>query len=847
LSKQRLIKEQNLKKVGRSKAYVKQGAKRKLTESDDEFVASMFSEHAGYHGLRNTVTEFIGTVDRNKRIKLEDVRKYYNLRRSERGEVRISTSTARRRLAPRKKNSHASKSHIGKCLISVAVPPRTGDSSNENTHYARKFRSNLEKSLFSHLQFLPGIRYISSPSKVLFKSKDDAHYVAPGTKDGFEKARQKKIYCPKDKGEKFGIPKYDFPDSTLYQTPGSHRILQKIPQVTSEDGPEEKLARDPNWDHHNVYIRPKISQDSSGLTWSSEDVDLIIKEPFLTSTESQEECAISQERFSCLRAVQLEMKLFLLMQNSGDETFIEYNLSRLKNLQCKVQIQLEKLQKLDDHDQSQIENKILDAATLASCMIKKIEELYCVLSSLDEFKSFTDLLQECLDDISLPPVRPIRVDLVDSGPGQAPSQKDVIFCDRLLFHLLDTNYYARVSLADHDSYMNYAERTNSAISDAMCVGTSIDCDVHNPLENLTVEEVSNLDNKTFKELSFNAQVKNSHFIAKQLVERVNGAPCLGNFITGRMGLSEEDQFLGFLKPYLPAILSASDLTQVPGGHLALQLETFSLNHSTRGLLFSEESREKCLLLTGNLCAECLTNPQKQGEKLITVPQPQVNEECTAYLDVCHSSYSDRDVDDFLPRKNLDQLFKDNRLGTEEEILNASKKLLIERKYIDKRIKHLKLLELKKDLRKKETQDKWKERGRKNFQDYDWAKEIEQNNFKNLVVKDLKKYCAYFNLGSGGRKDDLKNRVRGHWFTAKGRNNLLPGGLLVEGDASRNDRVASAKIGVVVAETEEEIVELEEYAEGIDDLDDALDSDCDDIVNFEQFSSDSENEEDYLSL
>ena len=449
LSKQRLIKEQNLKKVGRSKTHVKQGAKRKLTESDDEFVASMFSEHAGYHGLRNTVTEFIGTVDKSKRIKLEDVRKYYNLRRSERGEVRVSTSTARRRLAPRKKNSHASKAHIGKCLISVAVPPRTGDSSNENTHYARKFRSNLEKSLFSHLQFLPDIRNISSPSKVLFKSKDDAHYVAPGTKDGFEKARQKKIYCPKDKDESFGLPKYDFPDSTLYQTPGSHRILQKIPLVTSEVGSEEKLARDPNWDHHNVYIRPKISQDSSGLTWSSEDVDLIIKEPFLTSTEYPGECDISKEKFSCLRAVQLEIKLFMLMQNPGDETFVEYNLARIKNFHLKVQMQVQKLQQFGEA--SQFENKLLDAVDLASRLVQKIEDLSCVLSSLDEFKTFSSLLTECLVDISLPPVRPIRVDLVDSGPGQAPSQKDVIFCDRLLFHLLETNYYARVSLADHDS------------------------------------------------------------------------------------------------------------------------------------------------------------------------------------------------------------------------------------------------------------------------------------------------------------------------------------------------------------------------------------------------------------
>ena len=138
----------------------------------------MFSQHAGYHGLRNTVTEFIGTVDRNKRIKLAEIRKYYNMRRSERGESNISRETARRRLAPRRRNSHAAKSHIGRCLISVAVPPRTENCSNENTYFARKFRSNVEKSLFSGEKFLPEIRDIDSNSNVLFKSKDDAHYVA---------------------------------------------------------------------------------------------------------------------------------------------------------------------------------------------------------------------------------------------------------------------------------------------------------------------------------------------------------------------------------------------------------------------------------------------------------------------------------------------------------------------------------------------------------------------------------------------------------------------------------------------------------------------------------------------
>ena len=102
----RIVRDERMKKMGRGNVHQKQGAKRKLTDSDDEFVAGMFSEHAGYHGLRNAVTEFIGTVDRNKRIKLEDIKKYYNIRRNERGEKNVATSTARRRLAPRRKTSH---------------------------------------------------------------------------------------------------------------------------------------------------------------------------------------------------------------------------------------------------------------------------------------------------------------------------------------------------------------------------------------------------------------------------------------------------------------------------------------------------------------------------------------------------------------------------------------------------------------------------------------------------------------------------------------------------------------------------------------------------------------------
>ena len=458
-SRDALIHERRLNKLGRAAIHKKQGAKRKLTDSDDEYVASMFNEHAGYHGLRNTATEYLGTIDRNKRIKLEDIKKYYNIRRIERGERIISKTTARRRLAPRKKSSREAKTYTGKCLISVAVPPRTLDSSNENTHFARKFRTNVEKCLFSKSKFLEEIRDIESNVKVLFKSKDDAHYVAPGTKEGFDRARQKKIYCPVDTDKRLGIPKYDFPDSTLYQTPGSHRILQKV--SVESDLERDKLARDSNWDFHHVYIRPKITQDSSGITWASEDIDLIIKEPFTTSDVIENESLFSKDEFSCLRAIELEIKLFLLMQNSEDEKFIAYNSARIENLRDKLLIQASLISKWPLHgDVSIVVREVLD---LLDKVLEECDRNETVFSLVPESITLITSLRTCLNLIKIPRVKPIRVDCVDSGPGQAPGQKDVMFCDKLLFRLLDSTYYCRLSLADRDSYMNYAERTNSAI------------------------------------------------------------------------------------------------------------------------------------------------------------------------------------------------------------------------------------------------------------------------------------------------------------------------------------------------------------------------------------------------
>ena len=81
------------------------------------------------------------------------------------------------------------------------------------------------------------------------------------------------------------------------------------------------------------------------------------------------------------------------------------------------------------------------------------------------------------------------------------------------------------------------------------------------------------------------------------------------------------------------------------------------------------------------------------------------------------------------RKNKDQLYQAKKLVGEDDMTACSTKFLIERRFVDKRIQHLKFLTLKKELRKKETEEKRKYMNVKQFEDYNWEEEIEIHNFK----------------------------------------------------------------------------------------------------------------------
>ena len=98
-------------------------------------------------------------------------------------------------------------------------------------------------------------------------SMDDKAYVRPGTSEGFKKTRNVRILTACDSARQ--LPKYDWPEALMYQTPAAHRIMEK--EVLSVDN-KPTLAK--TSDRHFVIVRPKAYVDSSGSTWASEVVKL---------------------------------------------------------------------------------------------------------------------------------------------------------------------------------------------------------------------------------------------------------------------------------------------------------------------------------------------------------------------------------------------------------------------------------------------------------------------------------------------------------------------------------------------------------------------------------------------
>ena len=166
------------------------------------------------------------------------------------------------RAKPSSVTSIQGKRHTGQSLICLRKPPKGEDNDNENTHYQRGHVKNVKYHFFSAKvdQRLQKTRHLS-----VLRSRDDKAYVQPGTSEGFEKVRNLKTLQLSDLEQ---LLKYDWPETLMYVTPGSHRIMTKD-SVISAEGVESLVTKT---DYHFCFCRPKAFIGSYATTWYSENV-----------------------------------------------------------------------------------------------------------------------------------------------------------------------------------------------------------------------------------------------------------------------------------------------------------------------------------------------------------------------------------------------------------------------------------------------------------------------------------------------------------------------------------------------------------------------------------------------
>lgn len=115
---------------------------------------------------------------------------------------------------------------------------------------------------------------------------------------------------------------------------------------------------------------------------------------------------------------------------------------------------------------------------------------------------------EVLGDLCLPPVKPRWADLTDAGPGVGVSNYEVRFRDAELARIHNSDYRVRCHRSRGDSGQGEAERTNSAISDALVDGATLEWEKYRRFEDLSEEEIKQMSLQSYEEYEKKRMEKN---------------------------------------------------------------------------------------------------------------------------------------------------------------------------------------------------------------------------------------------------------------------------------------------------------------------------------------------------
>lgn len=491
-----------------------QGPKLQLDEEDEEFIAKAIEDKSSYHGRRHDTVLYTG-----QRVKKKNLLSIANYRLAQRGKKLIkSATTVYNRARPRNKRSLQAKRHCGKGLFCWKKPPKGEENTNENTHYQRAHVKNIKRRFW-------GARNSSARKFCFMRSTDDKAYLRPGTSEGFDKARNLRILTISDQSKARKLPKYDWPEKMVYVTPGSHRVFTKSSVMTES---EEKLITEE--DRHYVFVRPKAIVGSSGTVWASETLRLRHEDPLAFEVD---ELTPGSPQYSlgfrkCCARLHDDLFLYYDMTESDDldkisgETesnckFFTYEKERAKHLKLRIDNLLQFCEdtEMSEHNRALFASQIIP---VTKRILDAVDDLFKEEVDSMEKDARKDMILnvttsckhglEVLGDLCLPPVKPRWADLTDAGPGVGVSNYEVRFRDAELARIHNSDYRVRCHRSRGDSGQGEAERTNSAISDALVDGATLEWEKYRRFEDLSEEEIKQMSLQSYEEYEKKRMEKN---------------------------------------------------------------------------------------------------------------------------------------------------------------------------------------------------------------------------------------------------------------------------------------------------------------------------------------------------
>ena len=391
------------------------------------------------------------------------------------------------------------------------------------------------------------------------RSTDDKAYLRPGTSEGFDKARNLRILTISDHSKARKLPKYDWPEKMVYVTPGSHRVFTKS-SVMNES--EEKLITEE--DRHYVFVRPKAIVGSSGTVWASETLRLRYEDPLAFEVD---ELTPGSPQYSlgfrkCCARLHDDLFLYYDMTESDDldnitgETesnckFFTYEKERAKHLKLRIDNLLQFCEdtEMSEHNRALFASQIIP---VTKRILDAVDDLFKEeVDSMEKDARKDRILKvttsckhglEVLGDLCLPPVKPRWADLTDAGPGVGVSNYEVRFRDAELARIHNSDYRVRCHRSRGDSGQDEAERTNSAISDALVDGATLEWEKYRRFEDLSEEEIKQMSLQSYEEYEKKRMEKNAWYVCSQVAERIDDAPVLKEYIKSKVSEPPDELF-----------------------------------------------------------------------------------------------------------------------------------------------------------------------------------------------------------------------------------------------------------------------------------------------------------------